>query len=60
MMESFNNIGDIVLLDRISLVIQGEAISLHVVEPHLFRAAGTGLREDKDGRGNTGIGLEHP
>ena len=58
MVEPLDDVGDIVLLDRISLIVQGEAIGLHVVEPYLFRATGTGLCEDEDRRGDTGIGFE--
>ena len=58
-MEPGHDVGDVVLLHRGALVVQGEAIGPHVVEPDLVRAAVTGLGEDKDRGGHAGIGLEH-
>ena len=52
------DVGDVVLSDRSSLVIQGETIGLHVIEPDLVRAASTGLGEHEDSGGNSGVGLE--
>lgn len=59
MAEAGNDIGDVVISHGASLVVQGEAVGLHVVEPHLVRAAVAGFGEDQDGGGDPGIGLEH-
>ena len=57
--EAGNDVGDIVLLGLAALVVQGEAVGLHVIEPDLVRAAVAGLGEDQYGGGHARVGLEH-
>ena len=59
-MESGHDVGDVAFLDLHTLVVQGEAIGLHVVKPHLIRAAVACLGEHQHRRGHPGVGLEHP
>ena len=58
-METLDDIRNIVVGDLIALVVETETISLHVVEPHLFRALAIGLGKDDDSGAHTCIGLEH-
>ena len=57
--EAGDDVRDVVLGDGGALVVQGEAVSLHIIEPDLVRAAVAGLGEDEDGGGHAGVGLEH-
>lgn len=58
MMEAEDEVRDIILFHRISLIIEGEAVGFHVIKPHLVRPAGIGLGEDENGSGDAGIGFE--
>ena len=58
-MKAGHDVGDVVLGNGGALVVQGEAVGLHVIEPDLVRAAVAGLGEDEDGGGHAGVGLEH-
>ena len=44
---------------RRALVVERQAVGVHVVEPDVVRAAGVGLGEEQDGGGDAGVGLEH-
>lgn len=57
-MEAEDEVRDIILFHRISLIIEGEAVGFHVIKPHLVRPAGIGLGEDENGSGDAGIGFE--
>lgn len=52
--EPGHDIGDVVVGDLRALVVQGEAVGPHVVEPHLVRAAVAGLGEHQHRRGHPG------
>ncbi len=56
--EPVDQVGDVVFFDRISFIIQGEAVGFHVVEPHLVGAASTGFGEYQHGGGHAGVGFE--
>ena len=57
--ETCDNIGNIVLLDLGALIIKAEAVGLHIVEPNLIGASVSGLGEYQNSGGNTCVGLEH-
>ena len=57
--EAADDIRDIVLADRAALVIQGEAVGFHIIEPDLVSAAVIGFGEDQNGSADAGIGLKH-
>ena len=57
--EAVDDVGDVVVGHLGALVVQAEAVGLHVVEPHVFRAARAGLGEHQHRRGHPGVGLEH-
>ena len=52
--EAGNDVGDVVFLDLGALIVQTEAIGLHIIEPNFIRAACAGLGKDQ----NTGGQLE--
>ena len=56
--EAEDEVRDIILFHRISLIIEGEAVGFHIIKPHLVRPAGIGLGEDEDGSGDAGVGFE--
>ena len=57
-MEAINDVGDIIDLYFITLVVEREAVILHVVEPDFVGAAVICLVEDDYGSLNTGVRLE--
>lgn len=59
-MEPGDDIGDVVFRHGGPLIIQGEAVRPHIVEPHLVRSAVAGFGEDEYPGGHPGVGLEHP
>lgn len=56
--EAGDEVGDVVLRHRVALVVQREAVGLHVVEPDVIGAAGAGFDEDEHGGGDARVGLE--
>ena len=58
-MEPPDDIRNIVLLNRTPLVIQTEAIVLHVVEPDVIRSAGFGFGKNKDRRRYARVRFEY-
>ena len=56
--EAGDDIGDIVLVDRGALIIEREAVCLHIVEPHIVSTAVVGLGKDEDSGRDACIGLE--
>ena len=58
-MEPLDNIGDVILLGFGALVIQREAVGLHVIEPDVVGAAMAGLGKHQNGGGHPCIGLEN-
>ena len=57
-MVSPDHLGNVVLLDRLRLLVKRIADGLHVVEPHVVRAAVVRLREDEDRRRHARVGME--
>lgn len=56
--EALKDVRDVVLLDWITFVVEGESVGAHIVEPDLVGAAGGGFGEDEDGGGDAGVRLE--
>ena len=56
--EAGDDVRDVVGLGGAALVVEGEAVGPHVVEPDLIGAAVAGFGEDQDRGGNARIGLE--
>ena len=42
-----------------AFVVERHAVGIHVVEPHVVRAAGVGLREQENRGGDARVGLTH-
>ena len=59
MVEAVDDVRDVVVGHLGALVVQAEAVGLHIVEPHVFRAARAGLGEYQHRRGYPRVGLEH-
>ena len=57
--EAGDDVGDIVILDLRALIVQGESVGGHIVEPDLVRAAVARLGENQNAGGHARIGLEH-
>ena len=56
---ALEDIGEVGLVGlRGALVVEREAIGLHVVEPDVVGAAGVGLGEEEDGCGDPSVGLK--
>ena len=56
---ALEDVGEVGLVGlRGALVVEGEAVLFHVVEPDMIGAAGIGLGEEQDGGGDAGVGLE--
>lgn len=58
-MKASDNIGNVVFRGWTALVVQREAVGLHIIEPNVIGATVAGLGENQDGSRNTRIGLEH-
>ena len=57
--ETGNEVGDVVLAYLVALLVEGVAVGLHVVEPDVVGASGIGLGEDEDGGAYARVGQEH-
>ena len=52
------HVGQVVGLDRVALVVEGEAVGADVVEPDVVGAAGVGLGEEQDRGRDAGVRAE--
>ncbi len=55
-----NDVGDVVVLDRLSFIVERESVGPHVVEPYFVGTSCSGLGKDKYGGRNSCVWLEHP
>ena len=58
-LPAVDDVGDVILVDGVALIVEREAVGLHVVEPYFVSAAGVGLGKDQDGGAHSGVWLEY-
>ena len=59
MLETVDYVGNVVVVDGRTLVVQRKTVCLHVVEPYTVGTATVGLGEYEYGGRHSGVGLEH-
>ena len=59
-MEPGHDVRNVAVRRRGALVVQAEPVGVHIVKPHLVRAAVAGLGKDQHPGGHPRVRLEHP